>query len=212
MNLGFSTLFPYDKKDIGGQPTNFIKKIWKGIIDNDLGLEEIKDYWYYSDNHLDNISWDKEIIFDTPCSLCNGKIHTIRSDKKNRWNKGKIIHFKYWEGRPFHSNNVTFAPIIHCTGKERIIIVHPDKGTTKFHPYVIIGEEHIFFGDKRLHELAVNDGFDNVYEFFKYFDEYYEGFIIHWTNKRYDQKNIEVTGPETVKCNCKCKNKNRCQK
>lgn len=34
-------------------------------------------------------------------------------------------------------------------------------------------------------ELAVNDGFDSDEMFFKWFDKDFDGWLIHWTDKRY---------------------------
>jgi len=50
-----------------------------------------------------------------------GKIHTIR--RGSRWRKGMKIHFQIWDGKPYRSNSIQFAPVIECTGAQDIEII-----------------------------------------------------------------------------------------
>jgi predicted nucleotide-binding protein (sugar kinase/HSP70/actin superfamily) len=41
------------------------------------------------------------------------------------------------------------------------------------------------FHKKRMNKLAINDGFEDMHQFFKWFDTDFKGKIIHWTDLRY---------------------------
>lgn len=100
------------------------------------------------------------------------KKHTIRSDTKDRWQKGRMIHLSTG-ARSSHYKLIEKTP---CTGTQRIEI----SGRT------------VFIDDRKLCDtsidlLAYNDGFDNVDDFWSWFDQYspFVGKIIHWTSLRY---------------------------
>ncbi len=56
-------------------------------------------------------------------------------------------------------------------------------------PWVRIDGKNIFtidhFITDEMNQLALNDGFDNVQDFFVYFNEDFTGKIIHWTDLKY---------------------------
>lgn len=110
------------------------------------------------------------------------KIHTIRQDIKNKWKPGNKIHFVI-NNRT--KNRYQFAPTIVCTSTQQIIIKYFYNGKTEQFdlPTVLIdGKEK---KGKQLLELANNDGFDTVEDFFAYFKTDFTGKIIHWTNFKY---------------------------
>ena len=100
------------------------------------------------------------------------KIHTIRVDEKCRWKKGNKIHFAtgvrtsnyncFKEGVCVDIQNVEFS--------DRNIWIDGIKCTWD-----------------EIEDLAINDGFDSVDDFWWWFDQYksFEGKIIHWTELRY---------------------------
>ena len=113
------------------------------------------------------------------------KLHTIRAG--NRWKQGNSIQMatgvrtkKYFQ---FNGDGIGLDV---CKSVQDIRIVHSkyngDKGLDKG-SWVFIGG--IELGDFWLHELAVNDGFEDAEDFFKWFNEDFEGQIIHWTDLSY---------------------------
>ncbi|NYJ27537.1 hypothetical protein [Allomuricauda sp. ARW1Y1] len=118
----------------------------------------------------------------------NPKKHTIRDDKKNRWKVGNLIHPVINNRTP---ERFQFAPITKCTGVQKIEISHfsdhvefiiDDKffGNVFHHGLDMVYEYH-----NCIRELAVNDGFDSIEQFLKWFDKDFTGKIIHWTDLKY---------------------------
>ena len=98
------------------------------------------------------------------------KIHTIREDPLGRWKSGKLIHFATGvRTKKYHC----FKKGI-CIGTQKI----------KIH----CGDVYV---DGELLELSVieaissNDGFYSIYDFNLWFEEDFEGVIVHWTNFKY---------------------------
>lgn len=113
------------------------------------------------------------------------KLHSIR--KVKRWKPGNSIQMatgvrtkKYFQ---FNGGGIGLDV---CKSVQDIRIVHSqfdgDKGLAKGR-WVFIDDIEI--GDFWLHELAVNDGFKDADEFFAWFNEDFEGQIIHWTDYEY---------------------------
>lgn len=155
---------------INEKPTYFVEKIWAGIKDHEVTVE-LRNYLHSKYN------MQKSILFVKP------KIHTIREDKSNRWKIGNKIHFVI-NNRT--KNRLQFAPVLTVKAIQEIIIKH-NKGIIDVW---IDGTmyEVITFNNKPvdwpplIQELAVNDGFDSVEDFFKWFDKDFKGKIIHWTD------------------------------
>lgn len=100
------------------------------------------------------------------------KLHTIRWDDKDRWKEGRKIHFA--TGARTSKYNCFKEGV--CTGTQKIEI----------------SIRRVFIDGKlltleTLEELAINDGFDSLDDFWWWFDQYspFEGKIIHWSNLRY---------------------------
>jgi len=105
------------------------------------------------------------------------KIHTIREDRKNRWIRGKTIHFA--TGVRTKNQNTFYSNL--CRGTQEIKIYW--RGNTVY-PVAIFIDKKVLTLDET-ERLAINDGFKTVDEFYKWFDSDFKGKIIHWTELRY---------------------------
>lgn len=186
MILPFST-------QLNGKPTYFVEKILnsliieaeiKGFEDEYFGqlVSQYIEPFLKISNYLDY----KELI--EKASTLNPKIHTLRGDEKNRWTKGKNIDF-FINCR--QKNMFRFAPTIPVVSvqKVEITLMHwarfGIRYETKQGKVFTIKVDDNYLNDSMFEEFAQNDGFDTVEEFFQYFNEDFEGKIIHWTDKRY---------------------------
>ena len=100
------------------------------------------------------------------------KIHTIRSDEKNRWKIGNKIHF----ATGVRSSKYNCFGEGTCYGIQSVKIIN----RAVFIDSIILSWEE-------LEEFSKNDGFDTLDDFWMWFDQYepFEGKIIHWTDKKY---------------------------
>ena len=107
------------------------------------------------------------------------KKHTIRKDKNDRWKPGMKIHFATGvRTRLYHQFK---EDVCRSTQKIRILYDNiPPMGNVAT---ITIDDRAITIYELRT--LAVNDGFEDVSEFLNWFDEDFEGKIIHWTDLRY---------------------------
>ena len=176
-------------KEINRKPTYFVEKIWESILRNgvECNLNDLTKY-------LKKFSEVANYVVGTH----KAKIHSIRTDESNRWEEGKKIHCKQWSGRPYHSKNMQFAPEFDCVSTQEInfywykgsflrdgyeqkcVILLDGKTLT-----ATFNHCQINFLSTEIEQLAFNDGFDSVKDFFKYFDKNFEGKIIHWTDFKY---------------------------
>jgi hypothetical protein len=108
--------------------------------------------------------------------LEGNKIHTIREDSKNRWRRGKMIHFCYGVRTKKYEN---FKQSL-CTGYQKIRITHHVDGMN-----IVIFVDNRKLETKEIYELSANDGFEDICFFLEWFREDFSGKIIHWTDKRY---------------------------
>jgi hypothetical protein len=173
MTLAFSTKWPERMGALANQPNFFVSKTWASIIKsiNEMPVQElIKTF-----QELDGLTRNR-IYTVKP------KKHTIRAG--HRWRAGMKIH-------PVINNRTKdrfqFTPVIECKSVQEIKIEYED-GL----PNVYIDNHPIYwhtrrntFGECNMHNLAVNDGFSNLKEFFAYFNTNFKGQIIHWTNLKY---------------------------
>ena len=114
------------------------------------------------------------------------KIHTIREDKHDRWKAGRMIQM--WYGNP---RNVKSKPYYfmerQCISVQKIEIEYQGlKQNGMVIPCIKIDGHPIYYWTKE--DIATNDGFKNLHEFFEWFNKDFTGKIIHWTNKRYFAK------------------------
>lgn len=161
MNLIFT-------EKINGKPNGFIEKIWHSIQENN-GLLWIEWANYLRSYKLKfGYNWHSwKLCAHTP------KKHSIRIDKSDRWKVGSKIHFII---NPYSSQRFQFAPILPVTAIQEIEIknIFDDR-----HAVLIDGRE---LNKEEIKQLAANDGFDSVDEFWDYFKwEDLKGKVIHWT-------------------------------
>lgn len=149
------------KTSIDNKPTHFVEKIRKSLC-----LEE---------NNF------------------KAKKHTIRADEKDLWKVGRNIHFII-NNRT--SNRKQFAPLTPVISTQKIEM-NNRFGYSSFEVLIdgkIFAQRH-YGNDKDvnyqgLEELAINDGFDCVADFVKYFESQmingiFKGKLIHWTDILY---------------------------
>ena len=116
--------------------------------------------------------------FEEPI-LQGRKKHTIRIDKNDRWKPGMKIHFATGvRTRLYHQFYEGF-----CKSVQNIQIVHLRYSLLVNKALIFIDDRQLSFDEIEL--LAINDGFEDVSEFLNWFDENFEGKIIHWTDLRY---------------------------
>lgn len=173
MTLSFS-------QTINGKPNYFPEKIW-------IGLDPMitPDYYTYRDWHFDKFCkyWDGAWT-ETEETNFKPKLHTIRLDEKNRWGAGADIHFVINNRKP---NRFQFAPVIKCVSVQNIEINYVNK-CSDFPRVTIDGKvRYVFVKDDLIimKQLAINDGFNSVEDFFAYFNKDFTGKIIHWTDLKY---------------------------
>lgn len=176
------------KTHLGWKPTLFTNKIarclWRDYENDFIQLiQESKHSKAYTFSLIESPKETKP------------KLHTIRRDLRNRWEAGKMIDF-FIETRT--SNMFRFAPRVPCVSTQKIHIIWFDLSEIDImaellYPYLIkIGEkcvvvhiDEVQISQSQIENLAINDGFDSVDEFFTWFNEDYEGKIIHWTSLKY---------------------------
>lgn len=174
------THFPQGLERIGGQPTNFIPKIWKGVITAGVKMNarEFADM--------------SAALTQEQCTLIDQvkpKLHTFRENYGNRWKPGKLIHSIINNRTP---KRVQFLPTITCTAVQDVFI-HPHSKTMQIWrlDQVDSNPDSPFEGwwqdipPETVETIAVNDGFENIDDFYNYFGKEWGGGIIHWTDLRY---------------------------
>lgn len=182
MNLFFQETFENGKK------TQFIPKIWKSIsLDVEMfdehseALVDIQEDYPKRKKPGSSI---KEWV--EPFKTCVPKIHTIRKDSKCLWRKDVTIHFKQWIDKPYRSRTYNFMPLIQVKKVQLIKIDYNKKVIFKNgNEYPIVSISGRILDFETVGTLAVNDGFDSIDHFFSYFNESFEGVVIHWTNFKY---------------------------
>ena len=161
MILPFST-------QLNGKPTYFPEKIIASLDISDVKKATLNDL-------LAEIICPQDYKFilgsTNPFFKHIPKLHTIRKDEKNRWKEGLMIDF-FINAR--QKNMFRFAPRIPVVSTQKIIIKN---NTVWIDGFPLLPKQTMGF--------AINDGFENVDDFFKYFNEDFNGKIIHWTNLKY---------------------------
>jgi uncharacterized protein YqfB (UPF0267 family) len=107
------------------------------------------------------------------------KIHTIRKDSHSRWHAGRLVQCSHGVRTKYFNCFLTRF----CTGTQSIVfrwLTSPD-GKRKCYVYVDNRE----LSTRELRQLAINDGFNGIAHFLKWFHGDFSGKIIHWTLFRY---------------------------
>lgn len=168
MILSFST-------QLNGKPTYFVEKIHKGFRLQELNIKAAIDPAIHYTADYNFIAKDK----------LSHKIHTIRDDEKDRWQPGTKIDF-FINCR--QKNMFRFAPSITVVSVQLIeIVYYTDREVllNDLPPKKRVAIDGNILKEAEILQLAQNDGFDTVEEFFEYFNEDFTGKLIHWTDKKY---------------------------
>jgi hypothetical protein len=170
MILAFST-------QMNGKPTFFVEKILTGLLN---------DYFETDNDKYIGIS-----EFTSKVDLREvrkPKLHTIREDKNDRWKPGTNIDFFINCRQP---NMFRFAPVLPMVSTQEIEIrwIGLSKEMGEMRPWVRIDGKSIYTIDQidkdKMLQLANNDGFDTIEDFFAYFNQDFTGKLIHWTELKY---------------------------
>lgn len=167
MTLGFSQEFPW------GEPTNFLGKIWCGLGKNGLVTKSDLDSAILQSFVQSDIASQFPKDFDQ----YHQKIHTLRFDPHNRWHVDSKVQMVYGNRT---KNRIQFAPTIPCTDVSIVKIVH----AAKWGPPCVFIEDSMLTAEE-VELLALNDGFDSVDDFYRYFSIGCKLKLIQWTNFRY---------------------------
>lgn len=175
MILAFMTKWVKDMPPLmAGKPTYFVEKISHSI------KEVLKD-------HIPAHFCPEGYDFLKQMEV-KPKYHTIRTDEKDRWKAGNDIHF-FINART--KEMFQFAPVIKCVSTQRIEIIKvarvytPYTYKTKANQTFQIVVDGNSINRDRMEQLAFNDGFDSLEDFFAYFNTDLTGKIIHWTPLKY---------------------------
>ena len=114
-----------------------------------------------------------------PLILIRSKKHTIREDQHNRWKAGIKIHMatgvRTKDYKCFNDKDT-------CKSTQEILISWIRRqGKTTYAVYV----DWICLSEKEVETLAINDGFESIKDFLLWFNDDFQGKIIHWTDLRY---------------------------
>ena len=157
---------------IKDKPTFFVEKILN-CMHYDLKYgKELNDFLKYK-----RLGYNKSQELINKIVSVKPKRHTIRRDSKKRWKLGNLIHFYIDTRSPLQ---YLFAPVIDCISTQKIEIIY-NRGKIR----VYINERQLPLSPSKVEELAINDGFDSVDDFFEWFNEDFTGKIIHWTDLKY---------------------------
>jgi len=109
--------------------------------------------------------------------LTKTKKHTIRKDFHNRWKPGMKIHMSTGvRTKKYNQFNETI-----CKSIQRIEIIRISDNVNE----TIIKVDGRKLTEPEIRQLARNDGFDELKDFWMWFADGFTGKIIHWTELRY---------------------------
>jgi hypothetical protein len=105
------------------------------------------------------------------------KIHTFREDIPDRWKEGKKMHM----ATGIRSKRYNQFYLSTCKSTQLIEIICPSDYMNE----TIVKVDGRELNQDELRQLAYNDGFDNLVDFWMWFTDGFNGKIIHWTDLRY---------------------------
>lgn len=184
-NIQKTMILPFSTQ-MNGKPTYFIERIWEGLLRHHF--ETDKEYVEFLNQHKAKFGNYWDWFPEEHTRLENTKIHTIREDKNDRWKAGNKIDFFINCRQP---DMFRFAPVLPVVSVQKVeIIITENCGLRKRQVWIddlflLYHEYGDRVADKGMLQLAQNDGFDTIEDFFAYFNEDFTGKIIHWTDLRY---------------------------
>ena len=110
--------------------------------------------------------------------LLRPKLHTIREDKNNRWKIGMIIDYFIY---PRNVKMFRFAPQVPVKGIQKIEI----NPTSEYLHETIVKVDGRKLNEYEVQQLAWNDGFSNLVDFWLWFNKDFTGKILHWGDMKY---------------------------
>ena len=150
---------------INGKKNDFIAKIWRSI----LHINQEKDA--ETSAFFEKLSKEDQAKIDR----VKPKLHTIRRDQSDLCKKGMDIEPVVSDDSP---SQLQFAPILKCLNIQRITIEYQEAK-------IVVTVDGRILSYEEGENLAVNDGFDNLEDFYAYFDYSFKGKLIHWTELVY---------------------------
>ena len=152
MNLGYKQKFP------DGTPTLFREKLI-------IGSMKMKDV---------AINHDTYKLMNGVYVNLHPKLHSIRTDEKDRWRAGVTVHHLYNSRTPSRENFMTST----CISTQKIMIIETPQIVTDFrgNPRQAGRMRSILVDGKilkppQMYQLAINDGFNNLEHFFSWFPD-----------------------------------------
>lgn len=188
-----------------GQSTFFLDRIWLGLAGNGVPEMDIARHYYestYFKKFGGNLLSDPIEVSTVPvcCGEVTGgakfitwdylkpKLHTMREDLFDRWHAGRDIQFAI---NPRSRNYFQFAPTLPCISTQQVDILEMVM-TSSSHCYQTqdsrvwaIDVDGIRLKRTQIEELAINDGFESVEQFFTWFNKTATYKLIHWTTLKY---------------------------
>lgn len=168
MILPFST-------HLNGQQTYFVEKILAALrITRNAQVEEYINRFY-----ADRFGGWYEVN-RSKLATCHPKVHTIRADEKDRWHDGRLIHPVIFNRT---KKQLQFAPAVKCWKVQEFSIEY-----TRSRPEcedITVKVDGRVLSHAECERLALNDGFESLLEFTRYFASNFTGKIIHWTDMQY---------------------------
>jgi len=161
-------ILPFSTK-MNGKPTYFVERIHQS-----LKSTYFNDSVGFSPAHV-----PKDFDF-VMFPLLEPKHHTMRKDEKDRWKARNKIDF-FINCR--QKNMFCFTPVLPVVSVQKVEIIYDKVFGKTLYPEILI--DNVKIHPMKLDELAQNDGFDTIEEFFEYFNENFTGKLIHWTNLKY---------------------------
>lgn len=155
------------KTHIGNRQTYFVEKILRGRLLADPATDE------FIQKNIGNNFGGKYELNRSMLATCKPKIHTLRNDVNQRWAPGMQIHPSI---NNRSKNMLVFAPAFPCVSTQPIMIMPAFRK-------VFIGYRSLT--DYMIQKLAQNDGFETVELFWEWFNEDFDGKIIHFTDLKY---------------------------
>ncbi|PQJ09519.1 hypothetical protein CJD36_019975 [Flavipsychrobacter stenotrophus] len=116
-----------------------------------------------------------------PKLMDGSKLHSMREDKPGRWKVGMKIQMATGVRTKAYE---CFRDDLVVTRLQHVEIRYYGKVPGEvLAPVIIVDSKRL--DDASVLELARNDGFKTMGEFMEWFDEDFEGKIIHWTDFKY---------------------------
>lgn len=158
------TIFPW------GKSTHFVEQLWNMISNRNMISEEESNKWHEFGSEI-----ERYYDYSYSYSFEKEKLHTIRK-KSDRYKVGQMQQPFIWTGKPYKDPIYRFMPPMPLISKQEILI------TPSF--WIFVGGKSLKSND--VDKLALNDGFDNTDDFFKWFTKRpFLGEIRHYTDLKY---------------------------